>query len=186
MPISKNKLINLIPQDDFQSSTFGRIVKWALSTFRAVVIITELIVMSAFLSRFWLDSRNSDLNDEINISKTQIVAYKPIEDEMRSIQKRLDIAKSIYNENKHSSTLKEVSNQIPNDVNLKSITVINNEITIKAISFSEKSVAQFFANLESSKNFRNVNLTQVSSSMNNNSLTQFTIEAKQEDRKVTN
>jgi len=91
MPIhnTKSKQINLIPQDEFESSNFGRILKWALSTFRIVVIVTELIVMSAFLSRFWLDAKNSDLNEEINVNKSQIIAYKDIETEFRSLQKNL-------------------------------------------------------------------------------------------------
>lgn len=174
---TKSKQINLLPQDEFEASNFGRILKWALSSFRVMVIVTELVVMSAFLSRFWLDSRNSDLNEEINTSKSQVVAYKDVEAEFRSIQKRTAIAKSIYSEPKISSVITNITKLIPEDVILSSISNIDNDILIKASSFSEKSIAQFVVNLEESNTFEKVNLTQVSSNFDNNAQTLFTISA---------
>ena len=61
----KSSRINLLPQEEFAASTLGRILAWILSTFRILVIMTELIVILAFLSRFWLDARTTDLNEEI-------------------------------------------------------------------------------------------------------------------------
>ena len=52
-----------------------------------MVIITELVVMSAFLSRFWLDSRNSDLNEEINMNKVQVLAYAEVEKNLECIKR---------------------------------------------------------------------------------------------------
>lgn len=178
MPIHNAKKINLIPQNEFESSNFGRVLKWALSTFRVMVIITELVVMSAFLSRFWLDAKISDLNDEINTSKSQIIAYKDIETEFRSIQKRTSIAKSIYSEPKISNIITNVSKNIPGDIILNSISDTDKVVTIKASSFSEQSIAQFIINLESNKDLEDINLSQVSSNSENSSLTLFTISAK--------
>ncbi|EKE06365.1 MAG: hypothetical protein ACD_19C00016G0038 [uncultured bacterium] len=178
MPIRNTKKINLIPQDEFEKSSLGRILKWALSTFRIMVIITELVVMSAFLSRFWLDAKNSDLNENINNNKSQIIAYKNVEEEFRSIQKRISIVKSIYLEPKISSTVSYVSNLVPQDTILTSFSDIDRQITIKASSFSEKSVAQFLVNLEEGKSLTDIKLSQVSSNIDNNELTLFTISAK--------
>lgn len=178
MPTRNTKKINLIPQDEFEKSSLGRILKWALSTFRVMVIVTELVVMSAFLSRFWLDTKNSDLNEKISNSKSQIIAYRDVETEFRSIQKRINIAKSIYLGPKVSSFITNVSSMVPQNITLISFSEIEGQITIKASTSSEKSIAQFLVNLEENKNLIDINLSQISSNVDNNELTLFTILAK--------
>jgi hypothetical protein len=175
---TKSKQINLIPQDEFESSDFGRILKWALSTFRVMVIVTELVVMSAFLSRFWLDARNSDLNDEINTSKSQITAYKNVESEFRSVQDRVSIARILYIEPKLSNILSNITKLVPQDVFLTSISNTGDQIQMKASSFTEQSIAQFLINLDTDKDLKNVSLTQVSSDIENSATTLFTISAE--------
>jgi hypothetical protein len=177
MPIRKTKQINLIPQDEFEGSTTGRVLKWALSTFRVTVIITELIVMSAFLSRFWFDSRNSDLNDELNIKKSQVLAYSDIEKEFRKNQAKLSIVKSLYSENNLSNVVETISKNIPADVFLSSISVVNKDLNLKAYAFSEISIAQFLINLTNLDFLGQVSLNQVSSSVDNSAITNFTITA---------
>jgi hypothetical protein len=41
----KNKAINLLPQEEFDISIIGRTLKWAMGTFRIIVIVTEIVVM---------------------------------------------------------------------------------------------------------------------------------------------
>lgn len=166
MPNKKNQ-INLIPQDEFEVSTLGRILKWALSTFRVVVIVTELIVMSAFLSRFWLDAKNSDLNETINVSKSQISAFSAIESTFRTYQNKLSIVKSLYSQKTLNRTITSVLNLIPTDITLITISVTGNTVQIKASSFSEMAISQFLVNLGASKEFGEVNLSQVSSGIDN-------------------
>jgi len=178
MPIRKAKLINLIPLDEFQVSTFGRVLKWALSTFRVMVIITELIVMSAFLSRFWLDAKNSDLNEKLSITKARVLAFSSIESEFRQYQKKINILKNLYFANKDSELINEIVMSLPEDIILSSIQRTTEGLQIKAISFSEKSIAQLLVNLYSSQMLTDVNLTQVASSVDNSFVTTFTIEAK--------
>lgn len=178
MPIKKAKQINLLPQDDFQSSTFGRVLKWALSSFRVMVIVTELVVMSAFLSRFWLDAKNSDLNEELNIGKAQVLAYKDVEEEFRLYQKKLSIVKSLYLEKKNSTLLTDIARNMPEDLILSSIQKTSEGIQIKAVGFSERSVAQFLVNLGSVSSLTDVNLSQVASSVDNSFATTFTVNAK--------
>ncbi len=175
MPIKKTKQINLLPQSEFDTSPLGRILKWALSTFRVMVIVTELIVMSAFLSRFWLDAKNSDLNDEINVNKSQVLAYSDIEANLRLYQKKLSIAKSLYSQKKINETMSIISKAIPSDVSLVSSSITGNQIEIKAQALSEKSVAQFLVNLDDQESISDINLTQIGSSVENESITIFTL-----------
>lgn len=178
MPIRNTKNINLLPQDDFDSSTFGRIVKWALSSFRVMVIVTELVVMGAFLSRFWLDARNSDLNEELGLLKSQVIAYSSLEDDFRVYQKKISIAKTLYDESPKNEILNEITMLIPDEITLTSFQVSNSGLQIKAVALSERSIAQFLVNLNSYSKITDVNLSQVSSSVDNSFLTTFTINAK--------
>lgn len=178
MPISKSKIINLLPDDQFQSSTLGRILKWALSSFRVMVIITELVVMSAFLSRFWLDARNSDLNEELNVNKAQVLAYSNTEKEFRTYQKKLTILKSLYNEEKNSSLLSSISSVTPSDLVLSTIQRTKEGLQIKALSYTEQSIAQFLVNLSQIGQLSDIAISQVASSVDNDAITTFTITAK--------
>lgn len=171
----KNRQINLIPKDEFENSTLGRALRWMLSTFRVAVIITELIVMAAFISRFWLDAKNSDLNEHIDIDKAQILAYSDTESEFRSLQKRLSMAQSLFLSRKNTKILDEITKLIPPDVIITSLSVTDNILQVKATSGSEMSIAQFLINLEENSNFEKVSLSQMVSVVGNESLTNFTI-----------
>lgn len=170
--------INLLPTEIFQSSVLGRVLKWALTSFRVMVIVCELVVMAAFLSRFWLDARNSDLNEEINVAKAQVSAYKEIENKTRDLQKRLLIAKELYSDKKMTDMVTEINRFIPPDVFLNSVSLVDGIIQIKATSFSEYSAVQFIVNLESSEMFDEVSLGQMSSSIENENLITFTLKTK--------
>lgn len=177
MPAKKSKSINLLPVEEFEASNFGRILRWALSTFRIMVIITEMLVMGAFMSRFWLDAKNSDLNDSLNVAKAQVIAYEDIEKEFRANQAKLAIAKSLYSEGKNSEVLVLLSNALPADTSLISIILTGGKVQLRARSGSERSIAQLIANLGGSGIFKNIELSQVASSVDNNSVTTFTVSA---------
>ncbi len=178
MPIKHAKQINLIPQNEFDTSNLGRALKWALSTFRVMVIVTELIVMSAFLSRFWLDAKNSDLNEVINVDKAQVLAYSDVESTFREHQKRLSIAKSIYSQKDLTQLVTSVTSLAPPDVSFNAISITGKDFEVKATALSERSIAQFLVNLEKLTGLEEVNLSQVSGDVENESRTVFTIAGK--------
>jgi Tfp pilus assembly protein PilN len=171
----KNKSINLLPQEEFDVSILGRTLKWAMGTFRIIVIVTEMIVMGAFLSRFWLDAQNSDLNNTIKIKSAQIVAQAAVEKEFRDVQSKLNIAKQIGQVSPPSQKVDAITSKLPPDVNLTSVSVLENSVQIKGSSASEYGIAQFVANLKADSSFKNVDLGQVNSSESNMSQTVFSI-----------
>ena len=59
------KDINLLPREEFEQKTVGRFLIWALTVGRWIVIVTELIVITAFLSRFKLDRDLANLYEKI-------------------------------------------------------------------------------------------------------------------------
>ena len=116
MPKKKN--INLLPKEEFDASVVGRLLGWAMGTFRIIVIITEMVVMTAFLSRFWLDAKNSDLNDEIRLKSSQISVQKDFEIGFRNLQKKLAIYEALGKDKKRSDVITKVTGKIPADVSL--------------------------------------------------------------------
>jgi Tfp pilus assembly protein PilN len=171
----KNKNINLLPQEQFETSTLGRALRWATGTFRIIVIITEMVVMGAFLSRFWLDAQNSDLNDSIKVKSAQISAQSETEKQFRNIQTKLDIFKQIKGAAQPSQIIDLVTSKIPSDTILTAVSTSENSALVRGISESELGIAQFVANLKGEPSFKNVELGQLSSSENNPSQTVFSI-----------
>jgi len=171
----KNKFINLLPQEEFDVSVVGRTLKWAMGTFRIIVIVTEMIVMGAFLSRFWLDAQNSDLSSAIKIKSAQIIAQAATEKEFRNVQSKLNIAKQIGPVIPPSQKIYAITSKLPPDVNLTSVSVLENTAQIKGSSASEFEIAQFISNLKTNPSFKSVDLGQISSSESNVGQTIFSI-----------
>ena len=57
--------INLLGSQDLEHTPWGRIVAWATTYGRYIMITTEIIVLLAFISRFSLDRKNTDLTEEV-------------------------------------------------------------------------------------------------------------------------
>ena len=169
--------INLLPQIEFNSSFWGRVLLWALSSFRIIVILIEMVVMLAFMSRFWLDAKSNDLNDAIKQKSGVIAVWSDFEKEFKSTQKRLDIFKQLtVNSNLVSSTLNKVTSYLPSDIILNSYSFINSQIEIKGQSATEMAIAQLCANLKNDKQtWGNILVQNISSDSDNPNLLNFDI-----------
>lgn len=178
MSAAKKELkINLLPQKEFERSTLGRILKWALSSFRIIVIVTELIVMAAFLSRFWLDANNSDLNDAISQKKAIITSFAETEKKFRTFQKQIDVFTKITSSTQKSEYLNLITSLTPPEVVLNSISDSEDSVQIIGYSGSEQNISQFIKNLSSAGKFKDVSLNKIDSSEDNSSAIVFTIKA---------
>ena len=160
MAARKNKAqINLLPQEEFAGTTPGRTLRWAMSSFRIIVIVTEMIVMISFLSRFWLDARNSDLNDLIKQKTAVIAASADFEKEFKNMQKKLKIFSQLSSEEiTPSSLLGKLTSLIPPDIFLISYSFNGGFVQVKGAAQNEISIAQFMVNLEKSRSFEKVTL----------------------------
>lgn len=175
MPAKKQAKINLLPQKEFETSTLGRILRWALSSFRIIVIVTEMFVMGAFLSRFWLDAQNSDLNELLDQKKAVIAASAEVEKEFKSNQKRLTIFSKLTSQAPSAETVQTIASYLPPEVSLTSFSLNEKVVQISGVSTSEMGIAQFITNLESSKKFKEVSLSQVGSDKENQTKISFSV-----------
>lgn len=171
----KKKAINLLPLEEFNASTTGRVLKWATSTFRIIVIITEMVVMAAFLSRFWLDARNSALNNSIRAKSAQISAQTDLEKQFTSVQSKLDIFKNIRQSNNASSLIENIVGRVPENITLTRILLDEKgTVDVQGMSLSDREIAQFIESLNTHP-FKNAVLRTASSSEDSPGGTTFVV-----------
>lgn len=146
------KKISLLPQEGFEFTTLGRIVGWSLSAGRAVVVITELVVITAFLSRFWLDRQLTDFNEKIQSQVALLKTYKSLEKEFTASQLKLEeISKFIQSAPIFGDDIQRVMQSVPQGIALTQVSEEKNAIQVSGLTSTEGIVEGFMGNLNSLK-----------------------------------
>jgi len=150
MPKSKPKpiQINLVPTDPFFATALGKILKWALSVGRYIVIFTELVVIISFLTRFSLDRQVTDLNESIFQKKTIIESYGDLEDRVRAMQKKIDAYKQVEQKENLSLIFPQLQKVTPSGVIFDRLNLSETQIDIQGRALSQNSFTIFVNNLE--------------------------------------
>lgn len=163
MPANKNH-INLLPKEDFEHTTLGRIMKWALTTFRFIVIVVEFIVIAGFLFRFWLDVRISDLDDEIKQRTALISSKSSFEQAFRKTQQKTEIYKYLTAPDKLSlSAFTSIINNLPPEAQLITLSREGSVVSLTGATVNEASIATFIANLKNTDSIKSVDLSEITS-----------------------
>lgn len=176
MTAQPQRQIELLPREEWEKSSFGKFVKWALSVGRYIVIGTEMIVIAAFLSRFKLDRDLTNLYEEIKQKQAIVVANQDFEKEFRFLQTRLKLVQELQTDQQTQLELvDELASLIPVDVAFEDISIDNQKVKFTANALSEQGLASFIKNLESSKKFESLTLSDVSSGSKNKVGISFTV-----------
>lgn len=176
---AQKKQINLLSREGFENTTAGKILNWTLSVGRAIVVITELIVIVAFLSRFWLDRQLTNLNDANAAKKNQIQASLNFEKEFRNVQERLQALRKVSNNQAQmAATIQAISHNTPRTIQAEKIEITEKTILVSGKASSNKGLAQFINALETDALFEDVNLKDVSPASNNSNILAFSITGK--------
>lgn len=162
MAAPKKRDIELLPREEWEKTTFGKLLKWTLTFGRYTVIATELIVILAFVSRFKLDRDLTDLYEEIQQKQAIIQATSDFEEEFRFLQKRLATIQDL--EEKQLATagvIEELSLLLPLDVSLTDLSVADKKVSLTATALSEQGLASFLNNLKTSDRFERLVLSDI-------------------------
>lgn len=144
--------VNLLPQTEFDLSVWGKILKWALSTGRYIVILTELVVIAAFLSRFKLDKDYSDLGDRITGKKSILTALQNTETRFRRTQNQLTEAKRVIDTSLPAGIiLDEISTKVPPGITLKSVVIDAKGSAVSGLAQNDLVLAVFLDRLVNSE-----------------------------------
>jgi Tfp pilus assembly protein PilN len=162
MAAPKSK-IELLPQEDWEKTSFGRFLKWLLTVGRYIVIFTELIVILAFLSRFKLDRDLTDLYDQIEQKQAIIQSSADFQADFRYLQKRLATIKGLRNEQLLTMRLlEEISALTPIDVSFSDLRIQGRRASFTAEALSEAGLATFINNMKKSPRFSELSIDSLS------------------------
>ncbi len=138
-PKSVNFTINLLPRDPFFDSLLGRVLKWALSVGRYLVIFTELVVIVSFATRFTLDRQVTDLNDALNQKKLIIESYGSLEEQFRTVQSKLTDSKQIDQQINIADAFPKLTAIVPRDISLDELTLTTDSVYLSGTAPSQNS-----------------------------------------------
>jgi len=158
----RNKTINLLPKDSFESSTLGIILEWALAFGKWAVIITQLVVMAAFLWRFGLDRKLTNLRREIEQQVAVIKSYEVVEEEFLLAQRRVDFAKEgIARQEEVLSIVTGIQAVTPPDVWFERLSVSPTTVSLTAYAASLSGFGRFLTALQRDPRFVGVNVASI-------------------------
>lgn len=161
MPASSPS-INLLGVQDLQHSPWGRILTWATTYGRYIMITTEIVVLLAFISRFSLDRKLTDLNEEIAQKQAIIEANSSFETEFRSLQEKIRTIKTlIASQGQLRDVLEELQRLLPPDVHFESLTLGEGTLTAKTTALTTAGFSQFLANINQSVFLQNIGVGEI-------------------------
>lgn len=142
MPDASYLDINLVKRN---VSFTDKFLGWALSVGRAIIILTEIVALSAFAYRFILDRQLIDLHGKIKQEQAIISFSKASEEKYRNLQDRLSIAERFSKLGQDEiSNLNKILQIIPSGGTLNNLTISDKSLKINA-SFSQISDLGLYA-----------------------------------------
>lgn len=155
----RNVGINLIGEEQMEHTPVGRIVSWAVTYGRYIMIGTEVVVLLAFISRFSLDRKLSDLNDEINQKQAIIEANQDFEAQFRTLQNQVQNIQKLESAPAHlTDALNSIQNVLPADAHLSTLSIDTTKLSANAVAGTSLGFSALISNLQSSTAFSSVDI----------------------------
>lgn len=168
--------INLLPRDEFESSTLGVILSWALVFGKWAVILTQLVVMGTFLWRFSLDRELTDLRKQIAKEVAVIKSYEQVEKDFVLAQKQIAQIKTTSEEQQRILlALQEIERITPAEVWFDRMALSPNEVTLSAYAATLPGFGQFIQAAQADPIFPQVRVGKVEGSNTRGAQIQFDI-----------
>lgn len=182
---AEQPIVNLLEHDVFEESPIGRILTWATTYGRYIMITTEIVVLLAFISRFSLDRKRVDLDEAIESKMAIIEVNQPFEKEVRSVQTELSLIKTLLNEQtKPLTTLRLVKSLLPQDVYLELYNYETDKLSLSAVAATTQGFMVFMNNLQSSPQFLKIDIGEVRKTPQKGISMKITISLQPEKRRV--
>ena len=155
--------INLLGHEEIDNTPVGRIIWWVTTYGRYIMIATEIVVLLAFISRFSLDRKLTDLNEEITQKQAILEANRPFEAEIRELQDRIAKAKNLISSQAVPlDILNSAQAILPIDVYLETYEYAGDKLTISAVAGTTPGFSQFLSNIAAVKQIRQVDIGDIS------------------------
>lgn len=154
--------INLLPHDSFEFSVVGKFLKWALTVGRALIILTEFVVILAFGSRFYYDKKLNDLMEAIDQKQAVVESYAEVETKMRDILERQKVVSLYLKTNiELPNVFTSLQKITPPDVNYSQLSLNDGGINIVGTAGSESGFNKVLAGIGTIKGIKEVTIGSV-------------------------
>lgn len=136
--MQKNTLekINLLPQDPFFESPIGRILNWASTVGRYIIIMTEFLIVAVIAAKFKLDRDLTDLNAAINLRSNMIASFGDLEKNVRSAQERIEFLRKQEAQPSVSNALTVIKRNLPREAALNSLRIEDSSVRFSGRAFT--------------------------------------------------
>lgn len=153
--------INLALKDQFFSTLGGKVLQWALSVGRYIVIFTELVVILSFVTRFSLDRQVTDLNGSIEQKRRVIESYGSLEDDFRILQQKIEDYKQVEQVSNIAEVFPDMVKVTPIDLKLDSLTIQFGTVIFSGQVLSRSSLNLLINNMQLSDGFSNIVINKI-------------------------
>lgn len=154
--------VNLLPPSEFELSFWGRFLRWAVTTGRYIIVLAELLVILAFLSRFKLDEDLRNINEQINgqvnfLERTyrQESEFRQLQNKIALTKKYLDLRPSPY------ESLDYLDKRLPDEVVIRTWNINMGEFSFSAETQNEKAMGKIMATMSGDKKWKSIDVTQL-------------------------
>ena len=165
MTPATRKQVSLLPSQSNPQSTLNLAMNWLTNVGRVIIIFVELLVVAAFLSRFWLDRTNADLSETLRQQNAILDSTKEFRAEFNLLKDRLNAIETL---NKHKNITQAVNSLIkstPPSVfyqNLNMDTTADQlDTSLQIIAYDNQNIVDFITNLILNPDIDNVTVTKI-------------------------
>lgn len=139
--------INLLREE--KNQTINEVLNWALGAGRILIILVEIIALSAFLYRFILDNQLQDLHSKIKQEQEVVLLQKDNEKKYRNLQERLSLVSSLSQKGVRTTKIyKDIIGFAPPGMTFSSLTLTGGILEIKANVNSAYPLSLFIKSLK--------------------------------------
>ncbi len=154
--------INLLGSQAPDTSVFGRIMDWIATFGRYIMVLTEIVVLGTFISRFALDRKLTDLNEEISQKQEILEVNQDLEQRIRSVQQQLLETKTIMaSQSTPVLSLASLQRIIPMGTFIQTCNLQNTRISLDMTSLSVESFNQFLVNLSATRELTSIQINDI-------------------------
>lgn len=146
-----------------------RFIRWLISYGRFIVVVVEIVVVSAFVYRFKLDADLANIKEQINEQIPYIESLSVNEAKIQQTNLRLSVIKKTYAASvKWHDILSKILRNTPTSIKFTNLSLEAAESTntpypfkISAQATTNNAVAVFLARLKKEDGFFDINLTSI-------------------------
>lgn len=152
--------INLIKNK--QIPLLDKFMNWALTVGRLIVILTEIVAVLAFIYRFSLDERLSDLHSAIKQKQVIVSLLRQDENKYRNLQDRIALASTTSEKvTKSSKIVRDIIELAPLGIKIDDLTQSKDRINININTASISSLRDFISLLKNYPDIKSINIDNI-------------------------